>query len=83
MESNGGMILTGENQRTLRRTCSSATLSTTNPTWTDLGINLGLHGEWLATNYLSHDMVYVALINKAYHTKTQMTKYISSISYMF
>jgi hypothetical protein len=62
MESNGGMILTRENQRTLRRTCPSATLSTTNPTWTDLGINLGLHDERLATNHLSHGMVYIALI---------------------
>jgi hypothetical protein len=30
--ANGGMILTGENRRTLRKTCLSATLSTTNPT---------------------------------------------------
>jgi hypothetical protein len=32
-ESDGGMILTGENRRTRRKTCPSATLSTTNPTW--------------------------------------------------
>jgi hypothetical protein len=37
--SNGGIILTGENRRTRRKTCPSATLSTTNPTWTDLGTN--------------------------------------------
>jgi hypothetical protein len=35
MESLGGMILTGENRRTRRRTCPSTTLSTKNPTWTD------------------------------------------------
>jgi hypothetical protein len=35
-------------------TCRSATLSTTNPTWTDLGSNPGLRGERPATNRLSH-----------------------------
>jgi hypothetical protein len=54
MESNGGMILTGENQRIRRKTCPSATLSTTNPTWIDSGSNLSLRGERLATNDLSH-----------------------------
>jgi hypothetical protein len=34
MESHGGMILTG-NRRTRRDTCPIATLSTTNPTFTD------------------------------------------------
>jgi hypothetical protein len=33
------------NRRTLRKTCHSATLSTTNPTWTDPGANLALRGE--------------------------------------
>jgi hypothetical protein len=47
-------ILTGENRRTRRKTCPSATLSTTNPTWIDPGANLGLHGDRLATNDLSH-----------------------------
>jgi hypothetical protein len=31
--SSGGMILTGENRRTRRKTCPSTTLFTTNPTW--------------------------------------------------
>jgi hypothetical protein len=35
MENDGGMILTGENRRTRRETCPSATMSTTNPTWID------------------------------------------------
>jgi hypothetical protein len=39
VESHDGMILPGENQRTWRETCPSATLSTTNPTWIDPGIN--------------------------------------------
>jgi len=38
-------MLTGENWRTQRKTCPSATLSTTNPTWTDPGTNPGLCGE--------------------------------------
>jgi hypothetical protein len=33
---------------------SSATLSTTNPTWADPGSNPGLRGERPATNRLSH-----------------------------
>jgi hypothetical protein len=36
------------------KTCLSATLPTTNPTWTDLGSNPGLRGERPATNRLSH-----------------------------
>jgi len=38
----------------------SATLSTTNPTWTGLGLNWGIHGERSATSCLSHD---VAVLN--------------------
>jgi hypothetical protein len=48
------MKLTGENQRTRGKTCPSATLSTTNPTWTDLGSNPGLHGGRPVANFLSH-----------------------------
>jgi hypothetical protein len=36
------------------KSCPSATLSTTNPTWTDQESNPGLHGEKPATNRLSH-----------------------------
>jgi hypothetical protein len=54
LESDGGMILTGENRRTQRKTCPIATLSTTNPTWIDPGANPGLRGERPATNDLSH-----------------------------
>jgi hypothetical protein len=53
--SSGGMILTGENRRTRRKTCPSATLSTTNYTWTDLVGNPGLRREKPATNRLSYD----------------------------
>jgi hypothetical protein len=43
--AHGGMILTGGNRRTRRKTCPSATLSTTNPTWTNLGANPSRRGE--------------------------------------
>jgi hypothetical protein len=39
------MKLTGENRSTRRKTCPSATLSTTNPTWADPGSKPGLRGE--------------------------------------
>jgi hypothetical protein len=50
----GGMILTGKTRRTRRKTCPSATLSTTNPTSIDPGANPGLRGERPATNRLNH-----------------------------
>jgi hypothetical protein len=43
------MILARENRRTRGKTCPSATLSTTNPTWIDPGANPGLRGERPAT----------------------------------
>ena len=42
---------------TRRETWLSATLSTTNPTWTDPGSNPGLRDERTATNRLSHGTV--------------------------
>jgi hypothetical protein len=48
------MKLTGENRSTPGKTCPSATLSTTNPTWTDPGWNPGLRGGRPAANRLSH-----------------------------
>jgi hypothetical protein len=48
------MKLTGENRSARGKTCPSATLSTTNPTWTDPGSNPGLHRKRPAANRLSH-----------------------------
>jgi hypothetical protein len=48
------MKLTGENRSTRGKTCPRATLSTTNPTWTDPGSNPGLRGGRPAANRLSH-----------------------------
>jgi hypothetical protein len=58
LDSDGGMILTGKNRRTRRKTCPSATLSTTNPTQIDPGANPGFRGERPATNDLSHGTAY-------------------------
>ena len=48
------MKLTGKNRSIQRKTYPSATLSTTNPTWTDQGSKPGLHGERPTSNRLSH-----------------------------
>jgi hypothetical protein len=48
-----GMIMAGKNLTTRRKPCLSATLSATNPTWTDPGTNLVLRCERPATNRLS------------------------------
>jgi hypothetical protein len=47
------MIFAGETE-VLGENLTSATLSTTNPTWIDPGSNPGLRGERPATNRLSH-----------------------------
>jgi hypothetical protein len=44
----------GEKPNKSEETCPSATLPTTNPTWTDPGVNPGLRGERQATNRLSN-----------------------------
>ena len=46
------MILTGQNRIKIREICPSATLSTTNLTWTEVGSNACLLDERLATNRL-------------------------------
>jgi hypothetical protein len=56
------MKLTGENRSTRGKPCPSATLSTTNPTWTDPGSNPGLRGGRPAANRLSHGMALVTCL---------------------
>jgi hypothetical protein len=53
------MKLTGGNPSTSRKTCISATLSTTNPKWREPGSNPGLRGGRLATRRLSHGMAQI------------------------
>jgi hypothetical protein len=76
------MKLTGENLSTRGETCPSAILSTTNPTWTDPGLNPGLRGETPATNRLSHGTAmypYIRRINiqrfSSYFTENTLRPY--------
>jgi hypothetical protein len=64
--STGGMTLTGETLSTRGKTCPSTTLSTTNPTWSDPGMNPGLRGGRPATNCLSHDTAQYTCVNTAH-----------------
>jgi hypothetical protein len=52
----------GEHQSTWRKTSPSATLPSTNPTWTGLGLNLGLCSEKTVTNCLQHGTVTLFVI---------------------
>jgi hypothetical protein len=60
------MKLTGENRSTRGKTCPSATLSTTNPTWIDLGSNPGLRCERPTTNRLSRGTASHKFYNMTY-----------------
>jgi hypothetical protein len=62
--NSGGMILTGTDGRTRRKTCPNVTFSTTNSTWTNLGSKPGFYGKKTAINkqpMLWHDHVYFIL----------------------
>ena len=48
------MILTGQTKAVGKKSCVSATLSTTCHTWTDVESNPDLHGETLVINRLSN-----------------------------
>jgi hypothetical protein len=62
IESHDGVICSGENRRIQLRTCSIATVFTTNPTLTNPGANPGLRGENMATNRLIHGTSYLRLV---------------------
>jgi len=48
----GGMVQTGKNESTQRKTYPNAALSIINPTWTGLWSKPGRHNERVATNCL-------------------------------
>jgi hypothetical protein len=52
----GGMILTGESQRTRRKTCPSDTFFTTNLKWTGQVLNPDVRGGRPANNRQNHGM---------------------------
>ena len=47
----------GNNLSPWTKICLCTTLSMTNPIWTDLEFNLGLHNDRLVSNYISHGTV--------------------------
>jgi len=49
--------LTGDNWSVHWKSCPSASLSTTNPMWTALQVNLGVCGDKPVTNWLSYGLV--------------------------
>jgi hypothetical protein len=60
------------------KTCPSATLSTTNPSWTDPGSNPGLSGERPATNGLSNGTaITLALVVKVFIKKFHKQFYVT------
>jgi hypothetical protein len=61
------MILTGENRSTRSKACPSATLSTTDLMWTDLGSNLRFRGERPVTNRLRHDATFEGVIESFFY----------------
>jgi len=52
----GVMMRTGENRSTGSRICYGATSTTTNPAWTDLGLNPHFSSKRLMNNSLGHGM---------------------------
>jgi hypothetical protein len=58
----GGMILAEKTEELGEKTCPSATLSTTNPTWIDLGANPVFRDVKPATNRLSHGTAFIYLL---------------------
>jgi hypothetical protein len=63
------------------KTSPSATLSTTNPTWHDLGSNPGRRGGKPATNHLSYGTAYIIILLFILETRHEhMLKYINPIT---
>jgi hypothetical protein len=79
IESHCGIILTGENRRTRRKICPSATLFTTNPTRTDSETNPEHRVERQATNLLSHCMAWLCHVTSS--ASLLMWKYGFCINY--
>jgi hypothetical protein len=68
------------------KTCPSATLFTTNPTWPDLGSNPGRRGGKPATNHLSYGtaFVYVSVhSNKHFLPETCSMEFVSVMNGFF
>jgi hypothetical protein len=68
------MKLTGENRSTRGKTCPSATLSTTNPAWTDVGSH-GHHMLCIRMRFSIYDAVNILL--NASKPKTTCDLYVT------
>jgi hypothetical protein len=79
LQNHGGMILTGENRRTRRKSCLTATLSITTQTWTDPGANPGKRGERSAINRLKHSRALLSYLQSCsvFYTTEVSTKIVS------
>jgi hypothetical protein len=75
------MILTGESQRTRRKTCPSATLSSRSLTWTDSSGNPGLRGDRPTTNRLSHGTAREDPEAEIVHESVRSTKWRSELNF--
>jgi hypothetical protein len=64
------------------KTCPSATLSTTNPTWLTLGLNPGRRGGMQATNRLSHGAAQGLHYSKTWLQRNRGTRTVF-VSYRF
>jgi hypothetical protein len=73
-------ILTGENRRTRRKTCLSATLSTTIPTWAWTRASM-VSGRWL--NDLSHGTAWSGMLLLADHSCCSYPPFCSFVCKMY
>jgi hypothetical protein len=86
LESDGGMIYCqGKTEKTLRKTCPSAILYTTNPTWIDPGANLGLRSKksrrltaWAATLPKWGLRYFCFIQKKNMHWRNQVSTFLHS-----
>ena len=78
-----GMILLGEIPSTWRKTCPIATLSTTNPTLSGLGLNLCIRTSKPETNNLEHEMASLLQCMQACtHIRTYACAYLCMNAYL-
>jgi hypothetical protein len=75
IESHGGMIDRGKPKISKEKILPTATLFTTNPTWTDPDANPSLRGERPAANRLSHGTVQHYSWSIVYFFHQQLVQY--------
>jgi hypothetical protein len=66
------MAPTGNNGSTCTETCASATLSSTDLTWTVLGLNMTLRTERPATDRLSHGSAVISYASSTTHASSPL-----------